>query len=1030
MIEKLVRYALRNKMEVVMVFLGICILGALSLSKLPINAFPDISPKLVQVFGEVDGMAAEEVEQLISRPVEVAMMGLPGVKIIRSGSAFGIATINIYFEDDVDIFRAHELVNQKLAAAEAALPEGLDLHHGLEKGPIISGMGKVLSYYIDSDRHTVTELRTFQDWIVKRNLQTVPGVGDVISQGGYAKQYQVKLLPNKLLEYDITIEQVHQAIIQSNQNLGANFITRGDEEFVVRSLGLIKNLDDIKYICLSTHQGIPIYVKDVAKVEFGPGIRRGVATLNGEKEVAAGNVYKIHGANSFELIGQLKKRIEEINQQLPKGAQVVIFYDQSFLVANTINTIKWALGIGLILICLVAFVFLGNVRNAFIMVCSLPFSMLLTFSLMKYYDMSADLISFGGVAIALGMIIDATIIMVEKIQTALSKETGDSSVSEVILATAKEIGRPIFFAISIIIVVFIPILTLQEVEGKMFRPLGFTVTITMLGSLIYALLVAPVLYSVLYRGKSSKTNKKGHSTAFHKVYKSILSIFLRKRLLVVAIMIILLVAGSLSFINLGTEFVPVLQEGDLQILAHFNPNIALDKVRDIAMEMEREILKSPEVRLTQSDIGYGEVSPHIHETNYACITIGLHPMKDWASGKTREALENEIRDRIKHYPGATVELSLPIKHELDHMITGSSGQVAAKLFGPDMEILKNKAAEIEGKLKEIEGVADVFVDPVTGQTQLHIELDLKILARHGLDKLTVQHVVHDAIGGEIIGEVFEGDKRFGIFVRYDEDYRRSIDSINNLLIKKSDGSTVMLSQLLKNEIKPVTGIRQISRENSHRLLPVRCNVTGRDPGSFVKDAQKLIAEEIDLPPEYHIEWGGQFELQQAANRRLAIIIPITLFVVLLMLYSLYKSMKNVLLVMLNIPLALVGGVLALFIFGGILSIPSSIGFIALFGIALTDGLVLISRFEHLRSNGLNLKQAVIEGSLSKLRPVLMTTITTAFGLLPLIISSGVGSEIQRPLAIVVVGGLVSSTILTLIVLPSLYLKFSKDASIS
>jgi len=1030
MIEKLVRYALRNKMPVVMVFLGICILGALSLSKLPINAFPDISPKLVQVFGEVDGMAAEEVEQLVARPVEVAMMGLPGVKIIRSSSAFGLATVNIYFEDDVDIFRAHELVNQKLAAAEAEMPEGLHLHHGLEKGPIISGMGKVLSYYIDSDRHSITELRTFQDWIVKRNLQTVPGVGDVISQGGYVKQYQVKLLPNKLLEYDITIEEIHQAITQSNQNLGASFIKRGDEEYVIRSLGLIKNLDDIKYVVLSTHQGIPIYVKDIAKVEFGPGIRRGVATLNGEKEVAAGYVYKIHGANSFELIGRLKQRIEEINQQLPEGTHVEVFYDQSLLVANTINTIKWALGIGLILVCLVAFAFLGNIRNAFIMVCSLPFSMFLAFSLMEHYGMSGDLISFGGVAIALGMIIDATIIMVEKIQTALKKENGENSVSEVILATAKEIGPPIFFAISIIIIVFIPILTLQEVEGKMFRPLGFTVTITMLGSLIYALLVAPVLYSILYRGKSSKTKKEGYLTAFHKVYKSILSIFLRKRLLVVAVMIVLLVAGSLCFINLGTEFVPILQEGDMQILVHFNPNIALDKVRDIALEMEREVLKTPEVRLTQSDIGYGEVSPHIHQTNYACMTVGLYPMKEWRSGKTREDLENEIRDRIQGYPGASVELSLPIKHELDHLITGASGQVVAKLFGPDMEILKNKAAEIESKLKEIEGVADVFVDPVTGQTQLHIELDLQLLARHGLDKLTVQHVVHDAIGGEIIGEVFEGDKRFGIFIRYDEDYRCSINSINNLLIKKPDGSTVMLAQLLKNEIKPVTGVRQVNRENSHRLLPVRCNVTGRDPGSFVEDAQKLIAEQVDLPPEYHIEWGGQFELQQAANRRLAIIIPITLFVVLLMLYSLFKSLKNVLLVMLNIPLALVGGVLALYIFGGILSIPSSIGFIALFGIALTDGLVLISRFEFLRGSGLTLNEAVIEGSLSKLRPVLMTTITTAFGLLPLIISSGVGSEIQRPLAIVVMGGLVSSTILTLIVLPTLYLKFSKEASLS
>jgi len=1030
MIENLVKYALKNKMPLIMGFLGICILGVLALSKMPINSFPDISPKLVQVFGEVDGMAAEEIEQLVTRPVEVAMMGLPGVKVIRSNAELGVATVNIYFEDDVDIYRAHELVNQKLAAAEAALPEGLHLHHGLEKGALISGMGKVLSYYIDSDRHSITELRTFQDWIVKRNLQTVPGVGDVISNGGYVKQYQIRLLPHKLLEYDITIEDVHQAIKQSNQNLGANFITRGDEEFVVRSLGLIKDLDDIKYVALSTHQGTPIYVKDVAKVDFGPGIRRGIATLNGEKEVAAGYIYKIHGTNSFELIGRIKNRIEEINQQLPEGAEVVIFYDQSLLVANTINTIKSALAIGMILICLVAFVFLSNIRNGIIIVCSLPFSMFLTFSVMEYYGMSGDLISFGGVAIALGMIIDATIIMVEKIQSAIKNDKKNSSITDVILATAKEIGSPIFFAISIIIFVFIPILSLQEVEGKLFRPLGFTVVITMLGSLIYALLVAPVLYSLLHRRKSPEKNKDSYLIPLNNFYKSILSIFLKRRLLVVALMLVMLVLGGLCFINLGTEFVPILQEGDIQVLAHLNPNIALDKVRDISLEMEREILKSPEVQLTQSDIGYGEVGPHIHQTNYCCMTVGLRPMKEWTPGKTREDLENEIRERIKGYPGASVELSLPIKHELDHLITGSSGQVVAKLFGPDMGILQNKAAEIESKLKEVEGVADVFVDPVTGQTQLHIELDLQRLARHGLDKLTVQHVVHDAIGGEIVGEVFEGDKRFGIFIRYDEDYRGSINTINNLLIKKPDGSTVMLSQLLKNEIKPVTGIRQISRENSHRLLPVRCNVTGRDPGSFVEDAQKLIAEEVDLPPEYHIEWGGQFELQQAANRRLAIIIPITLVVVLMMLYSLFKSMKNVLLVMLNIPLALVGGVLALFIFGGILSIPSSIGFIALFGIALTDGLVLISRFEHLRGNGLNLKEAVIEGSLSKLRPVLMTTITTAFGLLPLIISSGVGSEIQRPLAIVVVGGLVSSTILTLIVLPTLYLKFSKEERIS
>jgi cobalt-zinc-cadmium resistance protein CzcA len=1026
MIERLVKWALKYKYPIFIIFVALCALGTWALFSLPIDAFPDISPNLVQVFGEVDGMAAEEIEQLVSRPIEVSMMGLPGVKTVRSSSAFGLATINIYFNDDVDIYLAHELVNQKLAAAEAAIPKSLELHHGIEKGPIISGMGKVLSYYIESDRHTTTELRTFQDWIVKRNLQTVPGVGDVVSQGGYVRQYQIRLLPHRLLQYDITIEDVHNAILKSNQNLGASFIVRGDEELIVRSLGLIKDLDDIKYITLRTHNSTPVFVKDVANVEFGKGIRRGFATLNGEKEVAAGNVYKIHKANSFEVINRLKKRIEEINRQLPEGAQVKVFYDQSFLVSNTINTIRFSLSIGLIMVCLVAFVFLGNIRNALIMVFSLPFSMFFTFSIMKYYGMSGDLISFGGIAIALGMIIDATIIMVEKIQTALQSDSGVRPITEVILATAKEIGPPIFFSIAIIIIVFIPIITLQEVEGKMFRPMGITVSVTMLGSLIYALVLAPVLFSILHRGKPRKQVIKDRLTILHEGYRKILSIFLNKRILVVGLIILGLGTGVLFFTHLGTEFVPILQEGDIQVLAHLNPNISLDKAKDIAMDLEREIIKTPEVRLALSDVGYGEVSPHIHQTNYACITVGLKPMGDWTRGKTREDLENEIRDRVKGYPGITVEISLPIKHEIDHMITGASGQVVAKLFGPDLDVLKNKAAEIENSLKEVKGAADVFTDPIAGQTQLNIELNLQALARHGLDKLSVQHAIHDAIGGEILGEVFEGDKRFGIFVRYDEDYRNSIESIHNLLIKKPDGSTILLSDLLKNEIKPTTGYRQISRENSHRLLPVRCNITGRDPGSFVADAKKLIAAQVDLPPEYHIVWSGQFELQQAANRRLSIVIPLTLLAVLLMLFSLFHSMKNVLLVMLNIPLALVGGVIALSIFGGILSIPSSIGFIALFGIALTDGLVLISRFEFLRKKGLALKEAVIEGSISKLRPVLMTTITTAFGLLPLIISTGVGSEIQRPLAIVVVGGLVSSTLLTLIVLPSLYLSFSHE----
>ncbi|KPK77739.1 MAG: hypothetical protein AMJ79_02255 [Phycisphaerae bacterium SM23_30] len=1026
--ENIIKFALKYKLMVVMLFIAICMVGGASLMRLSIDAFPDISPNLVQVYAEVDGMAAEEMEQLVSRPIELAMMGLPGVKTIRSISSFGLSTVNIYFADDMDIYLAHELVNQRLPKARQGIPEGLHLHHGLEKSPILSGMGKIMAYYVEGDERNIADLRTLQDWVIKRNLLTVGGVGQVVSQGGYVRQYLVQVSPQQLLEYDLTLEEVIEAIRKNNQNLGARFIEQGSEEFIVRSLGLIKNVADVENITVSSYQGSPIYVKNLAEVEFGNAVRRGVSSLNGEKEVAIGTIYKLHGANSFEVISRLKKRIEEINTTLPPGVKIVPFYDQSALVKNTINTIQKALGLGLILVCVVAFLFLGDVRNAIIMVFSLPFAILLVFTLMKTYGFSGDLISFGGVAIALGMIIDATIIMVEKIQSALQKDAA-ASVTEVIIVSARELGPPIFFAISIIIIVFIPIFTLQEVEGKMFRPLAFTVTVTMLGSLLYALVAAPVFYSLLHPGKRTGNQKEPGLTVFHRFYRVILLFLLHQRLLVVSVMVILLGLGGWFFGQLGREFLPTLQEGDLQILGIMNPNISLPEISRISAELEREIKKSPEVKNVISDIGYGEVGPHAHHTNFDCLTVVLHPLKQWPFDKSIEDLVEELNERIKNYPGVSISFSQPIQHEIDHMLTGTSSQVAAKLFGPDLDILNRKAAEIETVLRGIEGAADLFTEQFSGQTQLQIDLDTTEISRHGLDKLEVQQAIHNAIGGEIIGEVFAGDKRYGIFVRLAEPYRRDIESINNLLIKTASGYTVPVVQLLKRDIKPITGIRQISRENSHRLISVQCNVRGRDPGGFVAEAQEAVAEQVDLPPEYHVEWGGQFELQQAANRRLAIIIPITLFLVLMMLYSLFNSLKNVLLVMLNIPLALVGGVLALYFFGGNLSIPSSIGFIALFGIALTDGLVLISRFEFLRNKGLALKEAVVEGCLSKLRPVLMTTLTTAFGLLPLIISSGVGSEIQRPLAIVVVGGLSSSTILTLIVLPVLYLYFSRHKKI-
>jgi len=753
-------------------------------------------------------------------------------------------------------------------------------------------------------------------------------------------------------------------------------------------------------------------------VEFGNAFRRGVALLGDQKEIVVGGVYKVHGANSFEVINRLKDRLTQINETLPEGVKIVTFYDQSALVRNSINTVRGALGLGLILVCLVSFIFLGNLRNALIVLGSLPFSTLFAFILMHLNNIPGDLISFGGIAIALGMIVDATIIMVEKIQSGLSGQTEQTTVTEIILSTAREIGQPIFYAVTIIIIVFIPIFTLGEVEGKMFRPLAFAVSTTMIGSLIYAQILAPVFYHILHRKDGKGGNVKTLNPLISGAYKSLLLFFLHRRLFVTGIVIFLIIIGGGVFMQLGREFVPTLQEGTVQVLAYMNPNIALEEISSTSREIARDIKSFPEIESAISDIGFGEVGPHMHHTNYTCMTVTLKPKKEWQIAETQEELINQIDQKIGNYPGVAISFSQPIKHEIDGLVGGAGTAVVAKLFGHDMKTLQDQAVEIQEVLAHIKGAVDLRIEQVAGQTQVQIDMNRNQIARHGLTNYQIQNAIHNAIAGEEVGKVFEDEKIFGITTRFAKDYRNNIESIKNLLIKTPDGYNVPLQDLA--DIRTVTGLRQISREDTQRYISIQCNVRGRDAGSFVKEAQQKVAEKMCFLPGYRLAWGGQFELQQAANKRLVLVIPITLFLVIVMLYSLFNSIKNVFLIMLNIPLALVGGVFSLALFGESLSIPSSIGFIALFGIALTDGLVLISRFEHIRAKGFGLREAVIAGCSSKLRPVLMTTVTTALGLLPLILTTGTGSEVQKPLAIVVVGGLISSTLLTLIVIPTLY----------
>ncbi|UCD50943.1 MAG: efflux RND transporter permease subunit [Phycisphaerales bacterium] len=1023
MIARLIHIGLRHRLLIFLVTVAVCAAGIFSLMRLPIDAFPDISPNLVQVFAEIEGMAPEEVEQLVTRPVEIAMRGIPDVKKIRSLSSLGLSTVSIYFEDDVDIYFARQLVAERLKLAEEGIPPSVEMPHGLEMGPVASGMGKILSYYLEAEGHGIADLRTLHDWVIKRDIETIPGVAKVISQGGYVQEYQIRVHPSRLLAYDLTIQDVIDAVESNNANVGAGLVKRGSEELIVRCLGRVQGTEDIENIVVKTQAGRPILVKYLATVVFGNAFRRGVAIMDGDKEVVLGGVYKLHRANSFEVIRRLNQRIEQINETLPEGVRVVSFYDQSELVRNSIRTVRGALLLGLVPVCLVAFLFLGDLRNALIMVCSLPFSILTAFILMERSGIPGDLISFGGVAIALGMIIDATIIMVEKIQTALSEKAGKLSPPEIITASAQEVGRPIVFAVSIIVIVFLPIFTLGEVEGKMFRPLAFAVATTMVGSLFYALIIAPVFYSILHRRRTSTAKPKpGHGRILEAVlnlYEGMLKHIVAHPFLVTVVILGIFIAGLVTFLNIGREFLPSLQEGTLQCYAYMNPNVSLDQIKETSAQISENLKNIPEVEHVVADIGYGEVGPHVHHTNYACMTVALKPQSQWKTADTQAELANQLQEKISDYLGTTVGFSQPINHELDGLVSGVGAAVAAKVFGHDMETLQNIAGSIEQVLAEIPGVTDLRVEQTSGQTQLQIDLDGARLARYGLSKQMVQGLVHHATTGREVGHVFEGEKSFRILIRFDEIYREDIDAIGDMLIPTPNGAQIPLRQLA--DIRTVTGLRQITREDTQRYVSVQCNVTGRDVGGFVTEAQQRVRDNVTLPAGYRVAWGGQFELQQAANQRLAIVVPITLFLVLTMLYGLFSSIKNALLIMLNIPLSLVGGVFALAAFGENVSIPSSIGFIALFGIALTDGLVLVSRFEGLRVEGMALREAVLAGCRSKFRPVLMTTLTTALGLLPLIIATGTGSEVQRPLAIVVAGGLTSSTLLTLIVIPTLYL---------
>ncbi len=1022
MIRRIIESALNLPGLVIIGLIAIIGLGVYKYQHMPVDAFPDISPIMVPVFAEGHGMAPEEIERLITYPIESAMNGLPHVQQIKSTSAFGMAVIYVYFEDDVDIYFARQLVGERLTSAMAELPE---TDEPPILGPISTGLGQIFIYYLTADPEKIdtggkdinTWLRELNDWVVKFQLQTVQGVTDVLSMGGHVLQYQIKVNPKSLRKYSLSLDEVVGAVNENNRNVGGQFLVLGSEEHLVRGVGLVEQLDDIRNIPVKVHKGIVIFLRDIAEVDFGNEIRRGVVSLNGEQEVVSGIVMKLYGENTSKVIEQLYDKVTEVKKSLPAGVELVPYYEQAELVENATGTVKSALLQGSGLVLLVLLLFLGNWRTAFIVALSLPICALVAVIFMDLNQISANLMSLGGIAIAIGMLGDGAIVMVENIYRHLgSPKALEQPKARVILTAAGEVGRPIVFSIAIIILVFLPIFTLEGVEGKMFSPLAFTISFALLGSILTALIAAPVLSLFMIKHQEHKELK--FMTWLTALYKPLLTTIYKFKKLVILTAMIALAVSLIALKFVGTEFIPTLEEGSIMIGVTMAPSISLEKGTKTIMDMERKIKQFSEVDETVSRIGRPEAGSHPHPVNYAEVHIELKPISQWKKHTNKEKLIEALSAELEDIPGIQLNFTQPIQNAFDELISGVKTQLAIKLYGDDLQILREKATEIRNSIDDIEGLVDLSAEQSFGQPQVQVIADRAACARYGVSVSQILEMVELAVGGEVIDNIYLNTRRFGIHLRYQEQYRDTPEAIRNMLLATHEKGLIPLGQVA--EVKQVIGPIQINREKNQRRWIVQGNIRGRDMGSVVADIRQRVAEKITLPPGYTVEYGGQFENQQRAMTRLSIIVPIVISGVFFMLWMTFNSLRQALIIIVNVPLALVGGVLGLFITGNYLSVPASVGFIALFGIAVQNGMVLVTYFNDLRERGLSVAEAVQKGALLRLRPVLMTALTTILGLMPLLLATGIGSEVQRPLASVVVFGLTTSTLLTLFVIPAVY----------
>lgn len=1017
--DRFISFIFRQRLLVVFLTLIVIIGGIVAWKKLPIDAFPDVTNIQVMILTQAPGLAPTEVERLVTFPIEIEMNGLPDVKLIRSLSKSGLSQVIVIFEDWVDTYFARQIVFERLQIAKEKIPEGYDP----EMGPISTGLREIYQYTLESKTNDLTELRTVQDWIIRPQLRSVTGVTEVNSLGGFVKQYQVIIDPDKLLKYDLTLEQVSSALTENNATAPANYIIKGSEQIVVRGMGLIKTTADIENIVVTSYDGTPVYIHDIAEVKIGHEIRWGAATRDGKGETVCGMVIMLKGANSKEVVDKVKKKILEIQKRLPDGAKINTFYNRTELIKACINTVSNALLQGGLLVIIVLFLFLGDFRTASIVCLSLPFSALISFIIMKWTGLTANLMSLGGLAVAIGMIVDANIVVAENIFRHLTKKKESKSIIETCIVATNEVARPVMFAILIIILVFAPLFSLQAQEGKMFKPLALTLMFAMASSLLIALTITPVFGSIFIKG-SKKEEDNIAIKIIKNIYIPILEIAIKyKKTTAIVATIIFIISIYLSRF-VGTEFLPYLDEGSIAVNIVKFPTVSLEESKKIGTMIEKLLLEFPEVNTVVTKTGRAEIAEDPMGPEQNDVFIMLKPKKFWKVKSKTELIE-KIEEKLSKIPGLKLNFSQPIALRVNELISGIKSDIAIKIFGYDLNILGEKAEEIEHVISEIQGAEDVKVEQISGFLQLDIDIDRKEIARYGINISDVHEVIETAIGGKVVSTVFEEDKRFALFLRFSEERRKDERSIENILVSAPNGQRIPLGQITKIKIMEMPN--QISRENGMRRVVIECNVRGRDIGSFVQEAMKKIEPvEKSLPSGYFINWGGQFENQQRAMRTLSVVVPIVIFLIFVMLFSAFGSLKPALLVILNLPFSLVGGILTVLIFKLTLSVSAVVGFIALFGIAVENGIVLVSFFIQLRREGLSIKEAVIKGCQLRLRPLLLTSLTTILGLIPLLWATGSGSEIQKPIAAVVLGGLVSSWGLTLIVLPALYSWFEKE----